>query len=218
MDQSPDGKEGGSRLTHTPAFAPSEDPRKTVTDPFLRLLRLRAGGAVKRYHTFPTHGNQDVGAHSHAVALFILSFHPNPSLNLIKACLFHDLAEYDTGDCPANVKWAFPVMDNMLKLAESNIDQQLKIDVELTAEEEKWLKCADTLEYCLYSLDQRRLGNLNMDIVFGRGMKRLESYPLALENADVREFINSLKWAYKQAQQGYAPISVAITHDHSLDD
>ena len=195
----------------------SEDPRHTAADPFLRMLRLRAGGAVKRYHTFPTLGNQSVGEHSHAVAMFILSFHPSPSLNLIKACLSHDLAEYDTGYCPANVKWAYPAMTAMLELAEHYIDDQLGISVELTDEERKWLKLADTLEYCLYSLDQRRLGNQNMDIVFGRGMVRLESYALALENDKIRAFIVQLKWAYQQARTNASPVSVAITHSHQLD-
>ncbi len=185
-------------------------------DPLQKVLRLRAGGAVKRYHTFPTIGNQDVGTHSHAVAVFILAMHPNPSFNLIKACLFHDLAEYDTGDCPANVKWAYPAMGAMLKLAESFIDDQLGLTVELTEEEDQWLKLADTLEYCLYALEQRRLGNQNMDIVFQRGLARLSTYPAArIEN--VVRFISSLRTAYSKAQHGISPDSVTITQTHRVD-
>jgi len=195
----------------------SEDPEYTVRDPLQRLLRLRAGAGVKRYHTFPTLGEQLVGQHSHAVALFVLSLHPSPSLNLIKACLFHDLAEFDTGDCPAQVKWAFPNMSAMLELAEISIDSKLGIAVELTDEETKWLKLADTLEYCLYSLEQRRLGNMNMDIVFARGMSRLQSYELVLENEIVRSFVHKLEYAYSQTRAGVSPDSLAITCSGVLD-
>lgn len=196
-----------------------EDPQKTARNPFLRLLRLRAGGAVKRYHTFPTLKEQRVDSHSHAVAVWLMSFHPDPSFNLIKAALNHDLAEYDTGDCPANVKWAYPAMDAMLKLAEAHVEDVLSIGSDLTTDEERWLKLADTMEYCMFSLDERRMGNMNMDIVFARGMKRMTQEPYVSiidSHPKVSVFLNDLRLAYQQAKSGISPESVNITHTKGM--
>ena len=180
-----------------------------VDDPFSRLMRLRAGGAVKRYHTFPTLGNQTVGEHSHAVALLLFTL-TAPSESLVFAALHHDLAEYDTGDCPANVKWKFPEMCKILEEAEASINETLNISINLTEDEKKWLQLCDTLEYCLYALEQRRLGNMNMDIVFHRGMKRLSSYELS-KTPHISDFISNLQNSYVNAQMGNTPEDVSIS-------
>lgn len=160
------------------------------------LLWLRKGGNVTRYHTHPTLTNQQVNSHSFNVALILLHLNPSSSFNLIKAAMFHDLAEQDTGDSPAHAKWRNPMVYGLLAGLETDIMAEHGIKVALTPDEENWLKLADTLEYCLYSLEERRMGNRNMDIVFSRGIERMTGYAAFVDNENVREFVGALTAAY----------------------
>jgi HD domain len=192
----------------------AEEERKVMVvvtssklDRFTHFLRLRNGGDVKRYHTFPIIGEQKVSAHTFNVLLFIMQYHPEPSMDLIKAALYHDLAEYDTGDTPANVKWKFPMLLASLENAENEVSYNLGIFANLDDREAIWLKVGDTLEYLFYALEQRLLGNINMDIVFTRGCARLLKDPYAeflKEHIFVAELVHNLKQSYISVQNGKA--------------
>ncbi len=161
------------------------------------LLWRRAGGSIKRYHTHPTLTQQRVDSHSFNVVMIILHFMPDAPMRLIKAALYHDLAELETGDTPANVKWRSPELTSELDRMEKvvNVERGIHID-DLTDDEVNWLKFADTLAYCLFSLEERKLGNQNMDIVFERGIARLTHYAIPQTNTEVCELIRQLSDLY----------------------
>ncbi len=135
--------------------------------------RIRAGGAVRRYHTRTTIGHQSVAEHSWGVAAIILEICENPSRRLIEAAIYHDVAEYDTGDVPAQVKRVAAIRGPMLAF-EADVEHDLGIDVELTEDEGAILKFADTMELLFYVLDQRRLGNTTLDDIWKRGWTYLD--------------------------------------------
>lgn len=138
-----------------------------------RHERIRAGGNVRRYHTRHTIGHQTVAEHSWGVAAIICEIVPNPSAELLKAAIYHDVAEFETGDIPAQAKRALRSVDpNALaafETMENNVEKELGIAPDLTEDESIALKTADLLELLHYCLDQRRLGNVTLHDVWCRG-------------------------------------------------
>jgi len=134
----------------------------------IRLENIRRGGHVERFHTVPTVSSQNNAAHSWGVATILFRICPKPSMALIKAALYHDVPECETGDLPAPAKWADSGLSEAVKGIEHTIKTAFDIHVALTSEEELWLSAADKLEGMFYCLEQRKLGNKNMDTVFER--------------------------------------------------
>ena len=183
--------------------------KKSLPD-FKRIMRLRAGGLVKRFHTFPTVQTQSVAAHTHNVLVLCLQLNPCCSASLIQAICYHDLAEYDTGDTPAPAKWKSRALNTALNNLEDEINVKLEIDINLTTEEEWWLRLCDTLDYMLFACEERSLGNINANLVMDRGMARVTSsdYKGFIESLDkqtskrIDDFINGLYSAYSDAVNG----------------
>lgn len=128
---------------------------------------LREGGAVERAHTLPHHGSYSVGKHSFDAVNLLLVLHPNPSMNLVKAILWHDVAERYTGDIPATAKWSDGELAKRLQLLEQRIERVLGIDIHLTPEERCWLKAVDRIELLLWAKDQLAMGNQNAMALVG---------------------------------------------------
>ena len=152
------------------------------------LLDLIRASNVKRYHTFPIIGEQTVGHHSHRVALLLIYLtNGKLSCNLIKAALFHDLAEIHTGDIPATTKWAHPNIADLLKRIENTYELEHEISVILTEKEKKLLKTADMCELMLFAEEQHMLGNKNARELWCRGY----NYLVQLGTYDsIKEIIN----------------------------
>jgi hypothetical protein len=131
---------------------------------------IRSGGAVKRYHTVPTVGEQTVAAHSWGVAVILIRILPFCSKNLLIAALFHDVAEKWTGDIPADAKWREPEVSALLKRVERDVEETLNISIGISDEEELILSGCDRLELLWFCVEQARLGNQNMYVVFSRVM------------------------------------------------
>lgn len=126
----------------------------------IRLKARREGGAVERCHTVPHSGGYTNGHHSYNLAQIILTFHPDPSLNLIRASLDHDVPERWVGDTPATAKWNNPALKQALMEAEAKVEKRLGLDYKLTENEVRWLKAADILEIYIWAKEQCALGNL----------------------------------------------------------
>ena len=127
-----------------------------------RLKVLREAGALERAHNVPHHGSYSVGQHSYDAANIILILHPNPSLNLVKAVLWHDAPERFLGDLPAPAKWYNPALADEYRTAEKTVADHMGIQSvfdELTEEDKHWLSAADRLELLLWAQDQEALGN-----------------------------------------------------------
>lgn len=116
------------------------------------LEYLYKGGGTRRYHNRPEL-NQNVSQHSFGVVLIVSVLHPNPSPELLKAALFHDLSEQKYGDLLSPLKTDFPEAKELDRKCHELFWQNLEgIDFpELTEEEKLWLDYADVYECCLFS-------------------------------------------------------------------
>lgn len=135
---------------------------------------IRKGGGVKRFHTHPLLGENTVAAHSWGVATILLHI-CEPSMNLIKAALYHDIFEYLTGDVPFTAKRDTPELAAALEVAERKAGIVMEVDIlwNLLPEEEVLLKTADMLDLCFFCIDQVKLGNSAMNSIFNNGYQFL---------------------------------------------
>jgi 5'-deoxynucleotidase YfbR-like HD superfamily hydrolase len=118
---------------------------------------------VKRWHAFPIIGEQTTADHSWGVAAIICLI-TEPSVKLLKAALFHDTAEWYTGDVPHQSKRDWPSVARAVNLAEEQINGFLTgaygIQMYgLSEEEENILKWADMCELAFFCKHQIQLGN-----------------------------------------------------------
>jgi len=133
------------------------------------ILSLRRAGYVTRAHTIPHAMTQTIAEHSAHALSIILVLHPDPSMDLIKAILWHDTPEIHTGDVPAPVKRYNADLCHALNKAESKwISEHPTFNeamFNLTDHEFLWLKAADTLELMLWSDDQIAMGNTHFQMI-----------------------------------------------------
>lgn len=127
--------------------------------PITKLKATREGGMVQRFHPIPHHGSYSVAEHTFGMLQLILIFHPNPSLNLVRAVMNHDVAERWIGDSPTPVKWFSPNFRFALAEAEEKVETAYDLKVITTQDEHWWLKAADLLELWLWGQEQVCMGN-----------------------------------------------------------
>lgn len=139
---------------------------------------IRAGGGVRRYHTRPLIGEQTVASHSWGVAAIIIDVtegHEKPSFELMRAALFHDVAEHVTGDIPATAKWRWPSLKAAMDSMEAEVETALGIRADgLSKQEMLLLKAADMMELLWFCVEQRRLGNHTIYHIFKNGCTWME--------------------------------------------
>lgn len=175
-------------------------------EPRIRVLRAREGGAVKRCHTMPWIGHYDVAQHTFNMLtlLDILFWQPASRslagvsvedriryLTMIRSILWHDAHERWTGDVPYGLRHFDPeVRKNFLKAAAS-INNKLDLpDPALYADESRWVRSLDQLEFFLSCHDQLNLGNESARCYTQDSKKWLLSE--AVE--PVREFVEKFVW------------------------
>ena len=156
---------------------------------------LRKAGKVKRYHTMSTHGAQTIAEHTFYVCLLLMELVEKPSVMLLKAALYHDLPEHETGDIPATTKWKYPKLAEEVKAAESDFIERHGLSVSLPDKDWLALKYADMGELVLYCIDQIMLGNRNMIPVGKRGLDFLRDLPYLNDRA--HEFIKNVEEEFK---------------------
>lgn len=120
---------------------------------------IRLAGRVTRYHTIPG-CDQTVAAHSWGVATIILHYFPKEaSAELLKAALYHDAPEEESGDIPADFKWANQPLVAILDRAEDDWHERNGTNTVLTEREKEILKLADRFELLWYCYEQACQGN-----------------------------------------------------------
>lgn len=122
--------------------------------------KIYDSGGTRRYHNRPKL-NQNVREHSWGVAVIIITMHPNPTPNLLRAAILHDCSESVYGDFVSPAKVAFPELrelDNKLNsLFWEKIEEEYGLNYpHLTTEEKLWLDFADMYECFLFA---QREGN-----------------------------------------------------------
>lgn len=134
---------------------------------FEKLCALRASGKVVRWHTVPywAGNRQEVSQHTFGVLLILCHICPeelNLSTNLLKAALYHDLAEQAIGDIPSPTKWMSGEFGTRLDDLEASV---LKLLVEYdtpSTYERQLLMAADILDHCLVVTEQYAMGNIHV--------------------------------------------------------
>lgn len=129
---------------------------------------IAAGAEVTRYHTVFTINKETVGHHSHGVAMMVLMMKPDASASLLKAALYHDLAEQVVGDIPSPAKRRFDLGQRLDQLEFDIIEQAGVQQPMLTAEEARTLKLADIAQGALFCAREVQLGNVRLEPVFNR--------------------------------------------------
>jgi 5'-deoxynucleotidase YfbR-like HD superfamily hydrolase len=138
------------------------------------------GGASKRYHTVQTHNTQDIASHSFGVAWWCeLITDKRASKQLIMAALTHDLAEHIVGDVPSPAKRAMGCRDAFNAYEDTILtDNKVVHYMNLPELEKAVLKAADCFDGLMFCLNERRMGNKHVEIVYGR----YYSYILEVKN------------------------------------
>lgn len=134
---------------------------------------LYQAGRVLRYHTVDVPA-QSLASHSWGVAMVVMAI-CEPSPNLLKAALWHDLHEKETGDVPATAKWFHDNIKKAHDQAEWAFNLVHGIAPTLTEPEAMMLKWADTFELCLYCHHQARLGNEYAGGILTNGLNHIKS-------------------------------------------
>lgn len=134
-----------------------------MSSDFLRVQAARESGAVSRAHIMHTSRPYDIAQHCYNMAAMLMILHPNPSKELIKSVLFHDIAERWTGDVPHPIKASNLKLRRLIENKEVEIQTELGLLVQLHEVDEWWLGSLDTFELYLFSLDEiSNRGNLEV--------------------------------------------------------
>ena len=134
--------------------------------------------ATKRMHVVRTIRQQNVAEHSYYVAMLCWKLcDMEPSANLLKAAMFHDLAETKTGDVPATAKWGSDELKYELAKMEAGFDKEHKLEISLSPKEELILKWADSLDLMWFCVNEMMLGNRFVEQMY----RNVENYLSKLE-------------------------------------
>lgn len=151
---------------------------------FEKIDRYRRGGTVQRYHTHRLIQQPNNAQHQWGVAMLVdmlwrwgwdadanQLFTPP---HLILAALYHDVAEFDTGDMPAWVKRGTDLGSHINEI-EARVEERLGIERLTDQADIDLLKAADELDHIWTCLDERRLGNVGLTDMFVNGVIRFRT-------------------------------------------
>lgn len=164
-----------------------------MSDQSARIRMLREAGHVRRCHTTHVIGDHyNVAYHSWNAAVLLMMLHPDPSPDLIKAVLLHDVGERFVGDLPAPMKWEFPAVKNEHGYVEKCImNEMIGVILQLTDEDEEWLSSVDALEFFLYCADQLAMGNTHI----AHAMTNITKHIRDRAVTPVKKFVETFKWS-----------------------
>ncbi len=127
-----------------------------------RIAATREAGAVKRCHAIPHVGEYNVATHCYNAVSMLMVLHPNPSVDMIKALLWHDGAERWVGDLPSPAKKWSEALRAGYDEAQLNAIQHWEMYEGfegLCDDDYLWLNAIDALELWVWTHDQIAFGN-----------------------------------------------------------
>lgn len=158
-----------------------------------RILASREGGHVARCHTIPHAMTYDVAQHTFNMLSMLDVLHPNPSINLIKAILRHDITERWVGDMPKNVDRLSPSAWESLKKAEAECAKKAGVSMpSLDEEETKWLNALDAIEFWLWAEEEWQ-GHRNV-IAGGYAWRARENLTKMDMPKQCQKFVRGFAW------------------------
>lgn len=142
---------------------------------FTKKLEGWKASKVQRFHTVPSL-MQSNAEHSFGVAYLASTIYPDPTLNLLRACLYHDLAEDIVGDVPYQVKRDSPELKAIHVQMEDAVLRERGLFIELSPEEAFRLKFCDMLDLVLHCAEHYKMGNTHALVPLKRGAKVLTQF------------------------------------------
>ena len=123
----------------------------------------------------------------------LLLLHPQPTLYLIRAVMFHDTPEERFGDIPSPALWASDALRVAYENAhEAYLEKEFGISCHLTDEETDWLNCLDKLEAFYFAQHQMKLGNYYFQEVMTNILRWFNDHDSRIP-APVRQIIETLQ-------------------------
>lgn len=128
-----------------------------------RVMAVMEAAEVRRCHTKPTVLPYTVGQHTYGAVALLMLLYPGgqPTSRLVRAVLWHDVAERWVGDIPAMIKYRKPALKQYADAAEADVlvGFGLQITEQLSDDEKRWLNGVDLLEFFLWA--QREVHTCN---------------------------------------------------------
>jgi hypothetical protein len=155
------------------------DPKEGVTVPnFAAIKLLRGAASVVRVHTRRTIHRQTVGEHTFGALGLLLHIEENPSLDVIRALLYHDVPEFISGDVPSPTKKQYPELRRILEDIEQKVLRGHGLDTDLSPRDQRLLDYCDIMELAMFASEEIDMGNQLMAVVLRRCMVALVSRDL----------------------------------------
>lgn len=165
------------------------------------LKATREGGMVQRCHTLPHHGSYSVAEHTYGVCQLIMTFHPSPTVPLLRAALNHDVAERWIGDLPTTAKWLSPDLKYAMATAEEAVELAYDLHPNsLTDDERRWLRAADLMELWLWAHEQVAQGGLRATLVISNIDVWLKERAQVFLPDELRELYETYHWTFLPEQ------------------
>jgi 5'-deoxynucleotidase YfbR-like HD superfamily hydrolase len=116
---------------------------------------------------------------------------PVASAQLLKAALYHDLAECVTGDIPSPAKRLYGIGNQVSELEDKLLSDHGVSMPKLYPVEQRVLKLADIAQGALFCAREVELGNRKMSLVYARYMSYAEDMVLTGRERELFDTINS---------------------------
>ena len=175
------------------------------------LNTMAKSGRVTRYHNTPMITRQTIADHTWGVVLCLLWLTDGEVNNAImKAAIYHDCPEIETGDIPAPAKVQNGVLRDALDDIESRFINSMNIGVELEEWESEIISIADTMELLLHCKKEIVMGNRHAQRVFNKGFSYLIDKVTNFKQCDIGFTLMPDKFRYivKQAESFLAEIQL----------
>lgn len=129
-----------------------------TVDTIIKHQALRNGAQVRRFHTHYTHASDTVASHSWGVAVLVdLFYNGRAPAHMLRAALYHDVAEAEFGDIPSPAKRAMDT--HALHQRENMYLHERGLLIKITQFEEDLLKTADIIDGLTFCCEETERGN-----------------------------------------------------------
>lgn len=130
-----------------------------------KIIQSRLGLKVERCHNIPHVGSYNVAQHTTGMLLLAWHLYWKDFSDLAPVIMAHDIPEGWIGDIPSPTIHFTPGLKDALKYGEDRILAELALPTvdQLTVEQQAMVHAVDRLEFYLWALEQKAMGNRYVD-------------------------------------------------------